>query len=140
MLILDRKPHTIEDLDWILQEAIRNGIHTDNHKRQFYNIVCAFDIETTSFNDDVPEEYTDHDVYEYLKGHKIRVTQQAFSDIPDLPLIRRSLFGQLYLSKTEGIFVAGDCRLKRIRQVSTAASDGAVAALAACDYIKDNSL
>ncbi len=34
-----------------------------------------------------------------------------------------------------GIFVAGDCRSKRIRQVATAAADGAVAALAACDYI-----
>ena len=36
---------------------------------------------------------------------------------------------------TEGIFVAGDCRSKRIRQVATAAADGAIAALAACDYI-----
>ena len=36
----------------------------------------------------------------------------------------------------DGIFVAGDCRTKRIRQVATAASDGATAALAACDYIK----
>lgn len=36
----------------------------------------------------------------------------------------------------DGIFVAGDCRTKRIRQVATAASDGAIAALAACDYIK----
>lgn len=35
----------------------------------------------------------------------------------------------------EGIFVAGDCRSKRIRQVATAAADGAIAALAACDYI-----
>ena len=35
----------------------------------------------------------------------------------------------------KGIFVAGDCRRKRIRQVATAAGDGAVAALAACDYI-----
>jgi thioredoxin reductase (NADPH) len=38
---------------------------------------------------------------------------------------------------TVGIFVAGDCRQKRIRQVATAASDGAVAALAACDYIDE---
>lgn len=38
-------------------------------------------------------------------------------------------------TKTDGIFVAGDCRSKRIRQVTTAAADGAVAALAACDYI-----
>lgn len=39
------------------------------------------------------------------------------------------------LTSTKGVFVAGDCRKKRIRQVATAASDGAVAALAACDYI-----
>ena len=36
---------------------------------------------------------------------------------------------------SEGIFVAGDCRSKRIRQVATATADGAIAALAACDYI-----
>jgi len=35
----------------------------------------------------------------------------------------------------EGIFVAGDTRTKRIRQLTTAASDGAVAALAASEYI-----
>ncbi len=34
-----------------------------------------------------------------------------------------------------GIFVAGDCRKKKIRQVATAAADGAIAALAACDYV-----
>ena len=38
-------------------------------------------------------------------------------------------------TKTEGLFVAGDCRTKKIRQVTTAAADGAVAALAACRYI-----
>ena len=35
----------------------------------------------------------------------------------------------------DGVFVAGDSRHKRIRQVTTAAADGAVAALAACDYV-----
>jgi len=39
------------------------------------------------------------------------------------------------LTKTPGVFVAGDCRSKRIRQITTACADGAVAALAACDYI-----
>ena len=34
-----------------------------------------------------------------------------------------------------GVFVAGDCRSKRVRQVTTANADGAVAALAACRYI-----
>ncbi|MBQ7225869.1 MAG: FAD-dependent oxidoreductase [Clostridia bacterium] len=37
---------------------------------------------------------------------------------------------------TKGVFVAGDCRSKRIRQVATACADGAIAALAACDYIE----
>ncbi len=35
----------------------------------------------------------------------------------------------------KGIFVAGDCRTKMVRQISTAAADGAVAALAACSYV-----
>lgn len=42
------------------------------------------------------------------------------------------------LTSTEGLFVAGDCRTKAIRQIATACGDGAVAALAACRYI-DNS-
>ncbi len=36
---------------------------------------------------------------------------------------------------TKGVFVAGDCRSKRIRQITTATGDGAVAAVAACRYV-----
>ena len=43
--------------------------------------------------------------------------------------------GEDCTTKTEGLFVAGDCRSKRIRQVVTAAADGAVAAMAACRYL-----
>ena len=39
------------------------------------------------------------------------------------------------LTGTPGIFVAGDCRSKAVRQLTTAAADGAVAALAACRYM-----
>ena len=38
-------------------------------------------------------------------------------------------------TKTEGLFVAGDCRSKYIRQVVTASADGAIAAMAACRYL-----
>lgn len=41
-------------------------------------------------------------------------------------------------TKTEGLFVAGDCRVKKVRQVATAVGDGAVAALNACNYIDEN--
>ena len=40
------------------------------------------------------------------------------------------------ITKTPGLFVAGDCRRKQIRQVTTAAGDGAVAAMAACRYLE----
>ncbi len=43
--------------------------------------------------------------------------------------------GEDCTTATPGIFVAGDCRSKSIRQVTTACADGAVAALAACRYI-----
>lgn len=43
--------------------------------------------------------------------------------------------GESCLTNAKGIFVAGDCRSKKIRQVATACADGAVAALAACDYV-----
>ncbi len=39
------------------------------------------------------------------------------------------------LTKTAGVFVAGDCRKKSVRQLTTAAADGSVAALAACAYL-----
>ena len=37
---------------------------------------------------------------------------------------------------TPGIFVAGDCRVKTLRQVATACSDGAYAAIEACNFIR----
>ena len=42
------------------------------------------------------------------------------------------------LTSHPGIFAAGDCRTKEVRQLTTAAADGAVAALAACKYIGDH--
>lgn len=43
--------------------------------------------------------------------------------------------GEDCLTSAEGIFTAGDCRTKRVRQITTAVADGASAALAACAYL-----
>jgi thioredoxin reductase (NADPH) len=43
--------------------------------------------------------------------------------------------GEDCLSGTQGVFVAGDCRAKSVRQITTAVSDGAAAAVAACRYL-----
>lgn len=60
---------------------------------------------------------------------------EAFADITALNDYGYIIADENCLTDTEGVFVAGDCRTKRIRQVTTAASDGAIAALAACRYI-----
>jgi thioredoxin reductase (NADPH) len=44
--------------------------------------------------------------------------------------------GEDCATKTAGVFVAGDCRNKKVRQITTAVSDGAIAALAAVDYLR----
>ena len=59
----------------------------------------------------------------------------AFADSLALDAGGYALSGEDCLTKTPGVFVAGDCRAKKVRQLTTAAADGSVAALAACAYI-----
>ncbi|MBE6600070.1 MAG: FAD-binding protein [Ruminococcaceae bacterium] len=59
----------------------------------------------------------------------------VFSELTELDDRGYFASGEDCTTKTAGIFVAGDCRAKRIRQVTTACADGAVAALAACEYL-----
>lgn len=63
---------------------------------------------------------------------------EAFADVAALDPAGYLVAGEDCKTRTQGVFVAGDCRTKEVRQLTTAASDGAVAALAACKYI-DNS-
>ena len=60
---------------------------------------------------------------------------EAFADLIDLTPQGYADSDESCLTKTPGIFVAGDCRNKTVRQVTTAAADGAIAALAACKYL-----
>ena len=74
-----------------------------------------------------------------LDGIFVAIGQQPentpFSDVAKLNDWGYIDAGEDCVTGTPGIFVAGDCRSKSIRQVTTAAADGAVAALAACRYI-----
>ena len=60
---------------------------------------------------------------------------KAFADIAGLDEWGYIDSDESCVTKTAGVFVAGDCRKKQIRQITTAAADGSVAALAACRYI-----
>ncbi len=60
---------------------------------------------------------------------------EAFSDLLDLDSYGYADSDESCTTKTEGVYVAGDCRKKSIRQLTTACADGSVAALAACRYL-----
>lgn len=65
---------------------------------------------------------------------------EAFRNEVDLDSKGYISAGEDCATKTEGIFTAGDCRTKAVRQLATAASDGAIAALSAVNYINGLSL
>ncbi len=43
---------------------------------------------------------------------------------------------KMAVSETPGLFIAGDCRIKSVRQLTTAVSDGTIAAISACEYLE----
>ena len=60
---------------------------------------------------------------------------EIFADVVRLDESGFILASEDCITSHPGIFAAGDCRTKEVRQLTTAAADGAVAALAACKYI-----
>ncbi len=60
----------------------------------------------------------------------------AFANLVDLDKDGYIISDETCKTKTEGLFVAGDCRTKAIRQVSTAVADGAIAATNASVYLE----
>ena len=60
-----------------------------------------------------------------------------FRDLAELNSYGYFASGEDCLTRTPGVYVAGDCRSKSVRQLTTACADGAVAALAACRYVNE---
>lgn len=58
-----------------------------------------------------------------------------FKDFIDINEWGYAASDETCVTKTEGIFVAGDCRSKTLRQITTATADGAMAAVNACRYL-----
>ena len=60
-----------------------------------------------------------------------------FADLAELNPYGYFASGEDCTTRTAGVYVAGDCRSKTVRQLTTACADGAVAALAACRYVNE---
>ena len=110
-----------------------------NVKMLFNTVVKGFektDVLTgvKLHNTESGEEFTlDVDGLFVAIGHAPE--NDAFSNVAELNDYGYIVSDESCLTKTAGVFVAGDCRTKTIRQITTATADGAVAALAACRYI-----
>lgn len=61
---------------------------------------------------------------------------KAFANVVDLDQNGYIIADESCKTKTEGLFVAGDCRTKAVRQVATAVADGAIAATNASMYLE----
>lgn len=74
-----------------------------------------------------------------VNGLFIAVGQQPanepFKELVELDEAGYILAGEDCRTSTPGVFAAGDCRTKTVRQLATAAGDGAVAGLAASAYL-----
>ncbi len=62
---------------------------------------------------------------------------KAFEDLVQLDPAGYIVSDESCKTSCDGIFVAGDCRTKHIRQLVTAASDGSIAAFNACKYVDE---
>ena len=60
---------------------------------------------------------------------------QAFSNVAELDRAGYIVAGEDCMTRTAGLFAAGDCRTKSLRQLTTAAADGSVAGVAAVAYL-----
>lgn len=61
---------------------------------------------------------------------------EAYNSLAELDEDGYIIAGENGITNVPGIFAAGDCRRKTVRQLVTAAADGACAAISAMEYIK----
>lgn len=117
--ILESKPN----VDMIFNTVV-SGLESSDGE------LCAINIKNTESNEERRFE---------LDGMFVAIGQtpenEAFRSISALNEYGYIIADESCLTDTAGVFVAGDCRTKRVRQVTTASADGAIAALAACRYI-----
>ncbi|MBQ1207830.1 MAG: FAD-dependent oxidoreductase [Lachnospiraceae bacterium] len=112
----------------------------DNVEAYFSTVVTGYestDGALTGLN--LHNDATGEDSYIAVDGAFLAVglipENQPFAELAELNNWGYFASGEDCCTKTEGIYVAGDCRSKGIRQVVTAAGDGAIAAMAACRYL-----
>ena len=60
---------------------------------------------------------------------------ECFTNVCDLNPQGYIIANEDLEAKVKGVFIAGDCRVKKVRQLTTAINDGTIASINACRYI-----
>ena len=99
-------------LEYITLNDEFKGIKINEHGEE-KNIPCdGIFVSIGTIANTKPFENLKMDEYKYIIGNELNETSE------------------------EGIYVAGDCKSKRIRQLTTATSDGTIAAISVLNYLK----
>ena len=139
---LAEKVYVIQNLDFLTgEEKLAEQVKAKENVEVIYsNVVCALHGENGELSAiTIANEKTGEEQKLSLDGMFIAIglipQNEIFKDVIELNKFGYATADNDMKTVANGIFVAGDCREKRIRQVATAASDGAIAALSACDYL-----
>lgn len=137
---LAKKVYVIQNLDFLTGEKkLADQLYAKDNVEVILGVVVDSFIGDSDLKGIVIKNENDEKTELSLDGLFIAIglipQNEAFSNVIALDERGYADSDESCTTKTNGIFTAGDCRSKRIRQVTTAAADGAIAALAACDYI-----
>ncbi len=113
-------------------------------QRENIEIIHNINLYEFLFNDELTglkfkNTQTNEDLVINVKGCFIAIGQiphnNIFSNIVQLNHQGYIIANEDLSTCTPGVFVAGDCRVKTVRQLTTAVSDGAIASVGAVSYI-----
>lgn len=136
-----KKVYVIQNLDFLTGEKrLEEILRKRGNVEIITGTVVAELLDTPEFSGIVVERVADGEKQTLeLDGMFVAIglvpENEAFKGLAELDERGYFASGEDCLTSTAGVFVAGDCRAKAVRQVSTATGDGAVAAIAACRYI-----
>lgn len=92
-------------------------------------------VESVTIKNKITEEENDIPVSGVFVAIGQMPKNEIFSELIEIDKKGYIVAAEECKTNVSGIFTAGDCRTKNVRQLATAASDGAIAGLAACQYI-----
>lgn len=139
---LCRKVTIVQNLaDFTGEQTLADALHArDNVEVLFSTVVSAYrseggDLTGLRLRHEVTGEERELKVDGAFLAVGLMPENDSFAHLADLEAWGYFDAGEDCLTRTEGVFVAGDCRRKGLRQVTTACGDGAVAATAACRWL-----